>query len=882
MPSGGAVAQAVVELTVDGSNVSSEVRSAMSQAGNAAQSAAAETGQQAGRSLSQGMSDSLQSAGGRMQAVGQTLTKSVTLPLAGVGATALKMSGDFQASMNKVSAISGATGGELAKMEDLAKQMGSTTQFSASEAADAMTYLSMAGFDTSETMKALPDTMNLAAAGGLNLADAADIASNVLSGYGMQAADLGKVNDALAKTFTSTNTDMRMLGESFKMVAPVASSAGLEFNEVSSAIGLLGNAGIQGSEAGTALRSSIAMLLNPSAQAQKTLKKLGVSAVDSSGNLKSLTSIVGQLEKSGASTADMMTIFGQEAGPAMSALVGQGSSALKDLTKELNNSGGTAEKIAGKQMEGFNGSMKQLKSAFEGLMISIGQSGLLDFMTSMVSGLTGLISKLNEASPTTMKVVTAIGALVAAIGPVTWALGTMTSGVGRAIGMFAKLGKGVLAMGKAIRVAGVAFKAFGAILRANPIGLVITAIGLLVTAFITLWNRSAAFREFWIGLWNGIKGAVSAVVTWFQTTVLPIFTAVANWITARWNQLAAWWSNLWNSRIGGVIRRVLAVIGAAIRASFNSAMSVIRGAMTAIKGVISGAWNAIKSVVKGALTVIRGIISTVLGVITGNWTAAWNGIKTVASGIWNAIKGVVTGALSAIRGVISGALSTIKGVWTSAWNGLKSVVTTAWNGIKGGVQRGISAVLGFIRGLPGKIMGFFSGAGTWLLQAGKNIISGLIDGIKSMIGSIGDAIGNVAGKIRDFLPFSPAKEGPLSGGGAPENSGAAISRNIAKGMSRGVPQVRRAVRKVAGAVSADVPAVPSPALLAAGQVGGRRTPEMAHAERTVHALTRNSQITRSMQRQVTVNAPITMQSAAQDPEIAAARIHHRVTALAQA
>src|SRR5690606_17316874 len=310
---------------------------------------------------------------------------------AAVGLASIKTAGDFEASMNRVKAVTGATGKDFDALVEQAKQLGKTTQFSASEAADAMGFLAMAGFKVDEIMTALPGVLNLAAAGQLDLAEAADIASNILSGYGLEVAEINRLNDVLAKTFTSANVDMRMLGESFKYVGPVASSAGIQFEEAAAAIGLLGNAGIQGSEAGTALRGAIARLLQPTAEVSDTLKRLGVSVVDSKGELRPLAESIRQLEKSGAKTADMMTIFGLEAGPAMQALGSQGSGALGQLTKDLENSGGTAQRIADTQMEGLNGSLKELQSAFEGLMLAIADTGLL-------AGATSLVTKIGRAS----------------------------------------------------------------------------------------------------------------------------------------------------------------------------------------------------------------------------------------------------------------------------------------------------------------------------------------------------------------------------------------------------------------------------------------------------------------------------------------------------
>src|SRR5690606_25493246 len=198
------------------------------------------------------------------------------------------MGGDFQAGMNQVRAVSGATGDELAALETQAKELGRTTQFSASEAADGMGYLAMAGFEANEILGSMPSVLQLAAAAQMDLGRAADITSNILTGYGMEVDELGHANDVLVNAMTRANVDLTMLGESFKYVGPVAKSAGVTFEESAAAIGLLGNAGIQGSMAGTALRGAISRLLNPTGEAARTLERLGVNAVTSSGELRPL------------------------------------------------------------------------------------------------------------------------------------------------------------------------------------------------------------------------------------------------------------------------------------------------------------------------------------------------------------------------------------------------------------------------------------------------------------------------------------------------------------------------------------------------------------------------------------------------------------------
>src|SRR5690606_36567281 len=279
--------------------------------------------------------------------------------------------------------------------------------------------------------------------------------------------ELGRANDVLVKTFTRTNVDLSMLGESFKYAGPVAKSAGVAFEETAAAIGLMGNAGIQGSMAGTALRGAITRLLKPTAEVARTLQRLGDSATDSEGRLLSLVDIVRQLEESGATTGDMMAIFGQRAGPAMAALVDQGSDALRTLVRELETAGGTAKRIADVQMRGFRGALEELKSAFEALALAITGSGLLDGATKLTKEMARTVQAIAGLPRPVLLAGVAVAGLVAAIGPL------LIVG-GKLVALFLQLKLLAAATGVAI----------GAI--AAPVAGAVAVVGGLAAVFLTL------------------------------------------------------------------------------------------------------------------------------------------------------------------------------------------------------------------------------------------------------------------------------------------------------------------------------------------------------------------------------------------------------------
>ena len=346
----------------------------------------------------------IRSAGQKAGELGRVLTGLGAAFLA-PAALGIRAFGQFEKRMANVQAVSGATGAEFQALTDIAKELGRTTEFTASQAAEALGFLAMAGINSSDSISALPNVLNLATAGSLELANAADIVTNVMSGFGISADDVGKATDVLVTGFTSANTDLQQLGEAFTYAGPVAKAAGLSFEETSAALALLGNAGIQASMAGTTLRGSITRLLNPSNQAADALARLGVTATDSAGELLPFNDIIAQFEGTGLSASDAMLIFGQRAGPGMLELVRQGSGALQALTREMELSGGTAEQIAKDKLDTFLGQLTKLASAGEGLALVIGE-GIVPVLRPLAETLTNVVQRsgrLGRSKPDTFQ-----------------------------------------------------------------------------------------------------------------------------------------------------------------------------------------------------------------------------------------------------------------------------------------------------------------------------------------------------------------------------------------------------------------------------------------------------------------------------------------------
>lgn len=286
----------------------------------------------------------------------------------------------FDDNMRAAGAVMGATRKEMELLTETAQRMGRETRFTSAQSAEALKFLGMAGLEASEAISALPGVLELAAAGALDLGTAADIATNVLSAFGLEVENLSRVNDVLVKTFTSANVDLREIGEAFKIVGPIAKGVGSDFEDLVGAIGALGNAGIKGTLAGTALKGAIGALLNPTAQETKLLKglegRLGGVALkirDSQGDFVGFEKILIQLEKAGLRGDEALKLFGERAGPGMAALLNMGSAELADLIQKLRDAGGVSKEIADQMEAGLGGQIRKTISILQAFKEKLGE-----------------------------------------------------------------------------------------------------------------------------------------------------------------------------------------------------------------------------------------------------------------------------------------------------------------------------------------------------------------------------------------------------------------------------------------------------------------------------------------------------------------------------
>ena len=404
----------------------------------------------------------------------------ISAAVAAVGAASVKMTADFDSSMSKVAAISGATGADFDALRAKAREMGAETKFSAQEAADAFTYMAMAGWKTEDMMQGIDGIMALSAADGLDLAATSDIVTDALTALGMGAQDAGHFADVLAAASTNANTNVEMMGETFKYAAPLAGSLGFACEDLAVATGLMANAGIKGSQAGTALRGWLTRLAKPTKDSATAMAKLGLSLTDEAGNMKSLMQIIeetrdafdGLSEAEAAQYAAMLA--GQNGMSGFLAIVNASESDLKKLANATKNADGTAKKMAETMQNNLNGQLTILKSQLSEAGISIGDI-LVPKIREMLSHVQNAVDWFNHLSDAQKEQIVSMGMMVAATGPAL-----------KALEGFLKVGGGAVesigGMAKTVAELGGVGNALNAVLMTTSANLALVAAPLAILA----------------------------------------------------------------------------------------------------------------------------------------------------------------------------------------------------------------------------------------------------------------------------------------------------------------------------------------------------------------------------------------------------------------
>ena len=611
----------------------------------------------------------MQNVGDKISGAGEKLLP-VTGGITALGTAAVKTGADFDAAMSKVAAVSGATGDDLQALRDKAREMGSQTKFSASEAAEAMNYMAMAGWKTEDMLSGIEGVMNLAAASGEDLATTSDIVTDALTAFGLTAADSAHFADVLAAASSNANTNVSMMGETFKYAAPVAGSLGFSVEDTAEAIGLMANAGIKSTQAGTSLRSIMTALAGDVKFCGESIGEVEIQTTNADGSMRELSDILadcrvafaGLSESEQASAAQ--ALVGKNAMSGFLALMNAAPADIEKLSGAISDCDGTSLSMAETMQDNLAGQLTILKSQLEELAISFSDI-LMPAIRSIVSHIQGLVDKLNQLDPQTKETIVKIALVAAALGPLLIIIGKTISGVGSVLSLVSKAPAAIGAVkGGITAVTGALGVSMGTILA------VVAAIAALVAAFMHLWKTNENFKNNILGIWEQIKST---------------FSGLTQGITDRINALGF---------------------------NFESFTDMLKAAWDALCNLLApvfeGVFQNIANIFSEISGIILGLLDVFIGLFTGNWDQLWNGVKGIFTSIWNFIVSTFTNILNTLKGIADVVLGWFGTSWNEIWTSIRDFFVNTWTSISTFFTEIVTGIRDFFVNIWTGIYTFFS------------------------------------------------------------------------------------------------------------------------------------------------------------------------------
>ena len=589
--------------------------------------------------------------GRSLESTGKMLTGAITAPVMGVGAAALKAGRSFTDEMNTVQAVSGATGKDFEKLTALARKMGAETKFSASESAEALKYMGMAGWDTQQMTAGLEPILNLAVAAGTDLATTSDIVTDALTAFGMKAEDTAHFTDVLAQASNSANTDVVGLGEAFKYVAPVAGSLGYSVEDVSLALGTMANAGIKGAKAGRALSTSIMRLGSPTKEMSGALSQLGVSLTDSEGKMLPLRTVLDQLRGSfkGLTEEQQLayasTIFGKDAASSMLPILNASQSEWDKLAGSIDNAEGATKRMRDIMEDSLGGDFDKLKSAAEGALLDIFDI-IEPTVRDIMQKVSGLLETFHSLPDESKERIVKLALALASIGPTLMVFGKLNKGIGGSIKKLARFGKELDRAGSLTKWLG-----------DRPIGLTLKAFkklgGAIGPKLITKIKFAGTHLKGLGGRFSGLGRTLAGLIPKIASFVIglgPVGWAIMAIIVIVILMIKHW------DKVKLAVKTFVT--------HAKQALTEFHAKVSSIAAAIAG---KAKQTIERVKTILYEIVTFVGGKLKAGWDAAWGGFKRIVSNISSSIQRIFGGAIDKIIGKVNDFVNKINSISLPSW-----------------------------------------------------------------------------------------------------------------------------------------------------------------------------------------------------------------------
>ena len=645
---------------------------------------------------------------------GKFMTKAVTVPLIGAGVAAAKIGGDFESQMSRVKAISGATGKSFDLLRQQAIDLGAKTAFSAKESAAGMENLASAGFDATEIMQAMPGLLDLAAVSGGDVALASENAATALRGFGLDASQAGHVADVFARAAADTNAEVADMGEAMKYIAPVANAMGLSIEEVAAAIGIMSDAGIKGSQAGTSLRGALSRLAKPTKPMIGVMNDLGISFYDAEGKMKPLKEQIGMLKDAfkGLTPEEqqhaLVTLYGQEALSGMMALIDKGPEKLGTLTKSLKDSDGAADKMARTMQDNMNSSLEQMMGAFESAAIVI-QKILAPYVRKLADAVAGLVEKFVSAPEPVQKLVVVIGLIVSTIGPLLLIFG-------QAVLILQRVKVGFLALRSGLALIGSSFASISL-----PVLGIVAAIAAVIAIGVLIyknWDKIVAFgKQAW--------GNITKFVSDSANAIKEKWGDIKKWFSDKWNDIKNGTKGLWEGMIQGAKDAVDNVKNA-----WNGVKEWFANLWQDTKDTAASVWESIGATLAPFIETIKNIFQPIINFFTGLWSQ----VSTIFGAAWELIKTIVMGPVLLLIDLITGNFTQLKAdaimLWNTLCQSIQTIVTTFVQVIVGYYTALHDTAINIWNSIVSIIRNLWQSFTSWITNTTKAIVNGIIQGWK--------------------------------------------------------------------------------------------------------------------------------------------------------